>query len=232
MKLNYTIALTSVLLILMAGAGYASGQWGYHVGHEALKGVTQPDGRPSSKIKIRHKAKSQPQAKVALLKEQDILVSVRAWISGKGKNAKPIKSQSQSKKVSEDITPQKTQLVEADVPQSGFPITSRNQGVTMQVLSARYSGGALLLKVNFKNQSSRAVRFLYSFLNVMDEQGRALSANTENLPEELPANGETLSGTVSIPTALLDNVKKLSLMLTDYPEQRLLLQIPRIPVTK
>lgn len=102
----------------------------------------------------------------------------------------------------------------------------------MQVLSARYTGGALLLKVNFKNQSSRAVRFLYSFLNVMDEQGRTLSANTEDLPEELPADGTTLSGTVSIPTALLDNVKKLSLMLTDYPDQKLLLQIPAIPVTK
>lgn len=231
MKLNYTVALTLLLLTLMAGAGYASGKWGFNVGHEALKGVTQPDGRPASKIKIR-KAKSQPQAKLALLKEEDILVSVRAWISGKGKKAKPTKPQAQTKKVSQDTSPPKTQLIQADVPQPGFPITSQNQGVTMQVLSARYTGGALLLKVNFKNQSSRAVRFLYSFLNVADDQGRTLSANTEDLPEELPANGETLSGTVSIPTPLLDNVKKLSLMLTDYPDQKLLLQIPAIPVTR
>ena len=230
MKLNYTVALTLILLTLMAGAGYASGKWGFYVGHEALKGVTQPEGRPASKIKIR-KAKSQPQAKLALLKEADILVSVRTWISGKGKNAKPLKPQAQAKKVSQDTSLPKT-LIEAEVPQLGFPITSRNQGVTMQVLSARYTGGALLLKVNFKNQSSRAVRFLYSFLNVMDDQGRTLSANTEDLPEELPADGKMLSGTVSIPTALLDNVKRLSLMLTDYPDQKLLLQIPAIPVTR
>ena len=230
MKLNYTVALTLILLTLMAGAGYASGKWGFYVGHEALKGVTQPEGRPASKIKIR-KAKSQPQAKLALLKEADILVSVRTWISGKGKNAKPLKPQSQAKKVSQDTLLPKT-LIQAEAPQAGFPITSQNQGVTMQVLSARYIGGALLLKVNFKNQSSRAIRFLYSFLNVMDEQGRTLSANTEDLPEELPADGKTLSGTVSIPTALLDNVNKLSLMLTDYPDQKLLLQIPVIPVTR
>lgn len=230
MKLNYTVALTLILLTLMAGAGYASGKWGFHVGREALKGVTQPDGRPATKLKIR-KAKSQRQAKVVLLKEEDILASVKTWISGKGKNAKPTKPLSQSKKVSQNTSRQQT-LIRAETTQPGFPLTSQHQGVTMQVLSARYTGGALLLKVNFKNQSSRAVRFLYSFLNVTDEQGRTLSANTEDLPEELPADGTTLSGTVSIPTALLDNVKRLSLMLTDYPDQKLLLQIPAIPVTK
>jgi len=231
MKLNYTVALTLLLLTLMAGTGYASGRWGFHVGREALKGVTQPDARPASKIKIR-RAKSQPQAKVVMVKESDILASVKTWISGKGKNVKPVKPQSPDKKVSEDTVPQDPQLAQAEVLLPGFPLTSQNQGVTMQVLSARYSGGALLLKVNFRNQGSRAVKFLYSFLNVTDEQGRTLSANTEDLPEEVPANGETMSGTVSIPTTLLDNVKKLSLMLTDYPDQKLLLQIPAIPVTR
>jgi len=48
----------------------------------------------------------------------------------------------------------------------------------------------------------------------MDDQGRALSANTE-LPEELPQMERRFLA-VSIPTFLLDDVK-LSLTLTDYP---------------
>lgn len=229
MKLNYTVALTLILLALMSGAGYTSGVWGFKVGREALKGVTQPDTRPTSK-KIR-KQKSQTPVPVALLKEQDIIATVKQRISGKGKSPKLQKPQPQNKKVSQETPARKTQWAQDDF-QPGFPIISRNQGVTLQVLSARYSGGVLLLRVNLKNESSKAVRFLYSFLDVKDERGRTLSANTEDLPEELPANGETLAGTVSIPTALLDHVKKLSLMLTDYPDQKLLLQTPEIPVTK
>lgn len=230
MKLNYTVALTLVLLVLMSGAGYTSGVWGFKVGREALKGVTQPDARPTSKIKIR-KQKSQMQVPVVLLQEQDILATVKKRISGKGKNPKPQKLQPR-KKVSQETSARKTQWAQDNAFQPGFPIVSRNQGVTLQVLSARYSGGVLLLRVNLKNESSKAVRFLYSFLDVKDEQGRTLSANTADLPEELPANGEALTGTVSIPTALLDHVKKLSLMLTDYPDQKLLLQTPEIPVAK
>ena len=125
----------------------------------------------------------------------------------------------------------KTTLVEKDIFQPGFPVTSHNQGVTLQVLSARYSGGALQLKVNFKNEGSKTVRFLYSFLDVTDDQGRTLSTNTEELPGELPPNGKTFSGIVSIPTTLLNDVKKLSLTLTDYPDQQLLLQMSNIPVS-
>lgn len=119
-----------------------------------------------------------------------------------------------------------------DVPPPGFPVSSKSQGVTWQIQSANYSGGALLLKVNFKNEGSKAVRFLYTFLDVTDDRGRALSANAQGLPTELPANGETFSGTVSIPTALLDDVNKLSMTLTDYPDQQLRLQISNIPVKR
>lgn len=232
MKINSTVVFTLILLTLMLGAGYISAVWGFTVGHEALKGVTQPDGRPTSKIKGR-KVTSHQQGPVVMLKEEDILTTVKARIEGKGKHPKPEKPQAQNKQSSIKETPvQKTRLVVADVPQPGFPITSQNQGVKFEVLSASYARGALLLKVNFKNQGSKAVRFLYSFLDVTDDQGRALSANTSGLPAELPANGETFSGTVSIPTALLDDVKKLSLSLTDYPDQQLRLQMADIPVKR
>ncbi len=227
MKLNYTVTLTLALLTLMLGAGYTSGRWGFAVGHEALKGVTQPDARPTSKIKKRQPTSQQ--AAVVMLKEEDILNAVKARIEGKGKNAKPQKPQPGNKELSQTPVETKT-LVVKDVPQPGFPVTSQNQGVKLDVVSARYSGGALVLKVNFKNEGDKSVRFLYSFLDVTDDQGRALSANTDGLPTQLPANGKTFSGTMSIPTALLDDVNKLSMTLTDYPDQQLRLQVSNIPV--
>lgn len=229
MKLNSTVVLTLMLLTVMLGAGCISAVFGFTVGHEALKAVTQVDARPKSKIKVRKRA-SQKQTPLVMLKEEDILATVKVRIEGKGKNVKPEKPQ-QLQQSSKQTPALKTSLVEKDIFQPGFPVTSHNQGVTLQVLSARYSGGALLLKVNFKNEGSKTVRFLYSFLDVTDDQGRTLSTNTEELPGELPPNGKTFSGIVSIPTTLLNDVKKLSLTLTDYPDQQLLLQMSNIPVS-
>ena len=228
MKLNSPLALTLTLLTMMLGAGYISAVLGFTMGHEALKAITQPDARPTSKIKFR-KRPSQQKAPVAILKEEDILTTVKARIEGMGKNVKPEKRLEPDKRVSSKQAPQDP-VAAAELPQPGFPITSRDQGVTLEVLSARYSGGVLLLKVNFKNEGSKVVRFLYSFLDVTDDRGRTLSASTENLPGELPPDGKTFSGTVSIPTFLLDDVKKLSLKLTDYPDQKLQLQTSDIPV--
>lgn len=233
MKLNSTVVLTLILLTAMLGAGSTSGILGFTIGSEALEGVTQPDVRPISKIKSRNRT-SQQQTAVVMLKEEDILATVKKRIEGKGKKPKPEKPQPQNKQSSSKQTaPEKTQLAAVgNVYQPGFPITSLNQGVRLEVLSAGYYGGALLLKVNFKNEGAKAVRFLYSFLDVTDDQGRTLSANTEGLPVELPANGETFSGTVSIPTALVEDVKKLSLALTDYPDQGLRLEMSDIPIKR
>lgn len=231
MKLNYNVTLTLILLTLMLGAGYMSSRLGFAVGHEAIEGVSQPDARPTSKIKNR-KAASTQQGALVLLKEEDILNTVKARIEGKGKNAKPEKPQPQNKALAQEKPAQKPQVAKKVVYQPGFPITSRNQKVTLDVVSTDYSGGALLIKVNLKNEGDRNVRFLYSFLDVTDDQGRALSANTEGLPTELTANGKTFSGTMSIPTALLNDVNKLSMTLTDYPDQKLRLQVSNIPVKK
>lgn len=230
MKLNSTVALTLALLILMLGAGYGSAIWGFTVGMEALKGVNQPDARPTNKIKLR-KQKSGQQGAVEMLKEQDILTNVRARIEGKGKKAKPEKPPENQNSTGQTSS-QTKQIAQEEITQPGFPLINKNQGVTLEVLSARFSGGALQMKVNFKNEGDRTVRFLSSFLDVTDDQGRALSANTEGLPWELPPNGKIFSGTVSISTALLDDVNKLSMTLTDYPEQRLRLQMLDIPVNR
>lgn len=229
MKLNSTVALTLVLLILMLGAGYMSAIWGLTVGLEALKGVNQPDARPTNKIKLR-KRNSQQQNPTVMLKEEDIITNVNARIEGKGKKAKPEKPQleKQSSKQPSPATP----VADVESLQPGFPLIHKTQGVTLEVRSARFSGGSLRLKVNFKNEGEKTVRFSSSFLDVADDRGRALSANTEGLPWELPPNGKIFSSTVSISSALLDDVKKVSMTLTDYPEQQLRLQMVDIPVNK
>jgi len=227
MKLNSTAILTLVLLTLMIGLGYGSSILAYGIGHEALKSVTKPDARPATKIKVR-KPTSQKEGAVVMLKEKDILNTVKARIAGKGKKVRPQKARQTSQ--SNNTMPPKAQLVAAkETSQPGFPISNTNQDVTLSVTSARYSGGALVLKLDFKNKGDKTIRFLYSFMDVNDDRGRALSANTEGLPEELPPEGNN-TGTISIPTALLDDVKSLSLQLTDYPDQQLQLQVANIPV--
>ncbi len=210
-----------------------SGMWGFAMGHAALKGVTQPDVRPGNKL-AGSKQGATGNNGVALLHEEDILASVKAERTGKkaskaDKNKAEAMTSNQSsteKKNDEQSSPETSATTEP-----GFPLKSQNQGVTMQVLRARQQGGSLLLNVSLKNQGASPVRFLYSFLNVTDDQGHTLSTTTDGLPEELPATGQEVSGTVSIPTAMLEDAKKLSLKLTDYPEQKLQLQISDIPIT-
>ena len=47
-KGDRTLLLTSILLFFMLAAGIMSGVLGFVSGHEALKGVTQPDIRPNN----------------------------------------------------------------------------------------------------------------------------------------------------------------------------------------
>jgi hypothetical protein len=49
-RINSTVALTFILLTLMFGAGIVSAAAGFSIGREALKGITQPDARPTNKV--------------------------------------------------------------------------------------------------------------------------------------------------------------------------------------
>ncbi|PHJ59818.1 hypothetical protein VF14_17530 [Nostoc linckia z18] len=233
MKINSTVLLTLILLILMLGAGSVSAFLGFELGSSALKGVSTPDGRPTTKF-ASSKGNNSQQGGVVLLKEDEILKIVKARIEGKTKAAKSEKLEEDDEETntSKQKPEEKPKEVVEEKPQPGFPVVAESEGVTMSVQSARYSGGDLLLKVKMQNKGKDSVRFLYSFLDVTDDKGRTLSASTEGLPTELPANGPTFSGTVSIPTALLDDVKKISLALTDYPAQELKLEALNIPVER
>jgi hypothetical protein len=233
MRINSTVLLTLILLILMMGAGSVSALLGFELGSSALKGVTAPDGRPTNKF-ASNKTNNSQQGGLVLLKEEEILKIVKARIEGKTKAAKSEKLEEDDEETnsSKQKPEEKPPEVVEEKLQPGFPVTAQSEGVTMSVQSVRYSGGDLLLKVKMQNKGKDSVRFLYSFLDVTDDKGRALSASTEGLPTELPVNGPAFSGTVSIPTALLDDVKKISLALTDYPAQKLKLEASNIPVER
>ena len=232
MKINSTVLLTLTLLILMLGAGSVSAFLGFEMGSSALKGVTTPDGRPTSKFP-NSKTNNSQQLGVTLLKEDEILKIVKARIEGKTKAAKSEKLEENDEDTrSSRQKPKEQPAVVAEKLQPGFPVTAESEGVTFAVQSVRYSGGDLLMRVNMQNKGSDSVRFLYSFLDVSDEKGRTLSASTEGLPSELPPDSPAVSGTVIIPTALLDDVNKISLSLTDYPAQRLKLEVLNVPVER
>ncbi|MFB2980243.1 hypothetical protein ACE1CM_29260 [Microseira sp. BLCC-F43] len=222
------MVLTLILLTLMAGASIASGIWGFALGHEALKGVSQPDARPTAK-KTGGKETLLDSKPLVMLKEPDIIKSVRATIQRKEKEGEAEQKEEKRDERAKTLSPEQPQPQTA-TNQPGFPAISQDKGVTLEVRSARQQGGSLVLDVSLKNEGTSAVRFLYSFLDVTDNRGRALSASTEGLPTELPPNNQPVAGTVSIPTAVLDGAEQISLTLTDYPDQQLRLQTSGIPV--
>ena len=112
------------------------------------------------------------------------------------------------------------------------PVQATMKGVTMKVTAMKKEQGSLLLKVNLKNNGQKTVRFLYSFLEIKDDQNNSVSSITSGLPTELPANGDNFSGEISIPLSLLNQSKTISLNLPDYPEQNLQIQINAIPVIR
>lgn len=88
MKINSTVVLTLILLTLMFGAGIISAAWGFTLGREALKGVSQPDMSPASNLPTRRNPQtpSSDKAPVILLREEDILTNVKSRIDSQSKN--------------------------------------------------------------------------------------------------------------------------------------------------
>ena len=226
MGLNSTVVLTVVLLTMMFGAGFTSSVWGYNLGRSALKEITQPDVRPSN-LNNKKKNAARPEG-VIFLKEQDIVTTVKKRMEGKDAEV----AKETKKPATTQASNPKPKPTETTNTKSVFPIVSRDGGISLEVVNATREGNSLILNVNLKNEGQQSVRFLYSFLNVTDDKGRALSASVEELPGQLSPNSKVYEGTVTIPTALVENSKELSLSLTDYPDQKLQLQMSGIPVVE
>ena len=224
MKLS-TIVLTLSFLAMMIGAGSVSAYFAFNMGHKALKGVEKPDINPSKKLVGKPKT-DQPRKGLTLVKERDVIVSFYDHTHNSSKG----KGETEKKPEKKDDSLPESPKTEAEKLMAKFPLKVEDGDVTMEVVKPSLDREAYLLNVTLKNDGRKAVKFLYSFLDVRDKEEKPLSAITDGLPTELPANGEVFSGTVKIPLALLNDTKEISLTLTDYPEQRLQLRIDEIPV--
>ncbi|MBW4696174.1 MAG: DUF3426 domain-containing protein [Lyngbya sp. HA4199-MV5] len=218
MKLNSTVTLTLLLLVSMVVAGLVSASWGASLGREALKGITQPDTRPTNN-KVGGQAGSVRREELAVLPEEDIIANVKARMNG-GTVKEVTPSPSASPKATAPTEAAKSQL----------PMTATSQDVVLEVKSVRKEGESLVLAVSLRNNGKQPVRFVYDALTVTDDQGQPLKASTDGLPAELPAASSAFPGSISIPANLLGGVQKISLSLPDYPDKRLQLQVSNIPV--
>lgn len=221
MRINPTVALTFLLLVLMVGAGVFTGTLGFAIGREALKGITQPDSRPTNKGTAQN---SSVREEIVLLKEEDILKSLKDKTNN-GRSSATNSSASQSKP---ETKPEQSKP--ESNPTGKLPMTTQTNGVAMDITGVRKQGEFLLLDVALKNNSNQTVKFLYSFLNVTDDKGRLIVADTTGLPPELPAKSDRFTGTISISTSMLDDAQKISLQLSDYPDQKLQLKMADIPI--
>ncbi|HAC65565.1 MAG TPA: hypothetical protein DCF68_19045 [Cyanothece sp. UBA12306] len=229
MKINPTIKLTLLLLVIMSGVGTASAYLAYNVGYKALQGVNQPPTNPAKKLKKTANLSTKPTEFVPV-NEKTILIKVYDHIHQEEKsNSKSSKKKSKN----DDKKAKKTSQSDSEsVSITNLPIRVQDSGVTLEVTNASKKAGNLLLNVNLRNEGDNEFKFLYSFLEVKDNQGRSLSAITEGLPDELPPNKERFNGTIKIPTALMSQVESISLNLTDYPDQKLELKLSKIPVVR
>ena len=224
MNWKFTLLMLFAILLIMLGAGGASAYTGYLMGREALKVVTQPDTEAENKVD-RKKPFGGAHKGLKIIDEKSILIEVY--------NQKHKNEGSNSNQASSTVAATKPQVAQKDAIQPDkFPFTDRSKGVTMEVTQAKLQGNSLMLNVNLRNEGSTAARFLYSFLDVRDASNRPLSAITDGLPVELPADGQEFSGRFIIPTTLLNNSPTVSISLQDYPDQKIDLNLTSIPVTK
>ncbi|XHX79185.1 MAG: hypothetical protein RBJ76_04435 [Stenomitos frigidus ULC029] len=222
MKLNSTVALTLILLVSMVAAGLVSASWGTALGREALKGITQPDTRPTNNKAGAQTGKVRREG-LAVLSETTMITNVKARMNGNA--VKEVKVSPPAAPVAKNVNAQS-----AEKP--SFPLRASSQAVVLEVKSARQQGEFLVLAVNLRNGSQQPVRFVYDALTITDEEGRTLKATTDGLPAELPASSEAFPGTISIPAASLEGVKNVALSLSSYPDKQLQLQLPNVPVAQ
>jgi hypothetical protein len=216
---NTTVIYTFILLFLMLGAGLLSGTTGFSIGSDALKGITQPDSRPN-KNNGNPKPTSGNKDEIKLLREDEIIKTMKERIDSSAKSgAKSIPEKDKETK-KDDKT------AEA----SKFPLTVQDREVSMDITGSRRDGDSVLLDVALKNDSAQTVQFRYTFLTITDDQGRILNGDAVGLPAELPAKSDKYSGVIKIASGVLGKADKVSVQLSDYPEQKIQLRLNNISV--
>lgn len=194
------------------------------MGHQSLRGITQPALNPV--LNGGNSSKRRPRQGASLLSEKDIISKAKTKTSGSKKKPKAKKPKPKpSPKTSKEEKPEKKDTT----PQS-FPVKTEAKGMSLEVRSFTRDEDSLVLNVALENKGSKPVQFVYTFLDVVDDRGRTLLAEAQGLPAEFQANSETFYGTVKILDVSGNNVKQVSLKLTDYPDQNIKLEASNIPV--
>jgi hypothetical protein len=209
LKRDRALLMTSILLVLMLGAGIFSGIVGFTLGHAALKGVTQPDIRPNNKALNDQNPKSRT---VEILNEKELLADAQEvmGIATKGDDTKP-------------------SLEVKDKPTVVFPIESKDQGIVLLVKSVKPEGNNYKLDLSLRNQGGQAAKFNQGVLTVSDESGKSIASNFTGLPQTLLANGKDVSLKVLVPKNAVAKSKNVSLRLTDA-DRKLELEVAEIPI--
>jgi hypothetical protein len=228
LKSDRTLLLTSILLFFMLAAGILSGVLGFISGHEALKGVTQPDIRPNN-----NKGGSQQNTStkgLELIKEQELIANVKKQMGVE----EPLKDALQAKDAKKQAAAFEKAVKndpKTGLPTSKLPIVKQDQGIMMTVKSIESKGNNIELHLTLSNHGSQPVNFGQGKVIVTTDRSQPIDANTIGLPNSLAANGKDASAIVTIPKNALDKVKSVSLQLTDV-DKKLQLEAAGVPVSK
>jgi len=225
-KGDRTLLLTSILLFLMLAAGIMSGVLGFVSGHEALKGITQPDIRPNNsrggnKINLNTKG-------LELIPEQELIAGVKQQMgiedpkqdSQQAKDAKKQASEFEKAVKNDPIT---------GLPLLKLPIVREDRGMTMTVKSIASQGNDVKLELGLVNRGSQSVTFGQGAINITNDRAQGIGSTTTGLPNSLAANGKEATVMLIIPKNALDRVKSVSLQLTDV-DRKLQLEASAVPV--
>lgn len=227
-KSDRTLLLTSILLFFMLAAGIMSGVVGFISGHEALKGVTQPDIRPNNS-----KGGSQQNINtkgLELIDEKETIANVKKQM-GLDDPSKDSQQAKDAKKRAAEFEKAVKNDPKTGLPIAKLPIVKQDQGITMSVNSIASKGTDLKLELTLSNHGSQPVNFGQGTITVTNDRSQGINATTSGLPNNLAANGQDVKVTLTIPKNALDKVKSVSLQLTDI-DKKLQLEASGIPVGK
>jgi hypothetical protein len=228
LKSDRTLLLTSILLFFMLAAGILSGVLGFVSGHEALKGVTQPDIRPNN-----NKGGNQQNVNtkgLELIQEQELIANVKKQM-GVEEPKKDSQQAKDAKKQAKDFEKAVKNDPKTGLPIVKLPIVKEDQGITMTVKSLQSKGNNVKLEVTLSNHGSQPVNFGQGKIDVTNDRSQGIDATTAGLPSSLLATGKETKVTLTIPKNALNKVKSVSLQLTDV-DKKLQLEASGIPVGK
>ncbi|PSB51799.1 hypothetical protein [Chamaesiphon polymorphus] len=228
LKSDRTLLMTSILLFFMLAAGIISGTIGFISGHEALKGVTQPDIRPNNnKGGIPQNINTKG---LELIDEKEAIANVKKQM-GIDDPSKDSQQAKDAKKRAAEFEKAVKNDPKTGLPIAKLPIVKQDQGITMSVNSIAPKGTDLKLELTLSNHGSQPVNFGQGTINVTNDRSQGINTTTSGLPSSLAANGQEVKVTLKIPKNALDKVKSVSLQLTDI-DKKLQLEASGIPVGK